>query len=247
MVHRVAGLALVVCLLGVVLAGASPASLGSAFADSYTAFAPLYAVYRSYADYLFYGSEVAIPPGLNEACENVSDRLVDLHMAFIVQTDSQRVEEVTRLARLRSSVASFCRDYREDIAAIGNLSEPDLDLFTQAADAGMFAAVYELNKQLEGVFTIALESYEGTKDGWAFSVSFAIRALLKQGPIEQVDPTLKEILLGPEEDPFPRKDLPAVILPEIDAFAALVGRNLTADEQGEMISLALAIYTFLNP
>ncbi|MCK4682513.1 hypothetical protein KAT59_05775 [Candidatus Bipolaricaulota bacterium] len=247
MVHRVAGLSLIVCLLGVVLAGASPASLGSAFADSYTAFAPLYTAYRSYADYLFYGSEVAIPPGLNEACADVSDRLVDLHMAFIVQTDSQRVEEVTRLARLRSSVASFCRDYQEQIAAIGNLSEPDLDLFTQAADAGMFAAIYELNKQLEGVFTIALESYEGTKDGWAFSVSFAIRALLNQGPIEQVDPTLKEILLGPEEEPFSRKDLPAKILPEIDAFAALIGKSLTADEQEEMASLAQTIYTFLNP
>jgi len=247
MIHRVAGLTLAVCLLGVVLAGASPAALGSAFADSYTAFAPLYAVYRSYADYLFYGSEVVIPPGLNEACEVVSDRLVDLHMAFIVQTDSQRVEEVTRLARLRSSVASFCRDYQEQIAAIGNLSEPDLDLFTQAADAGMFAAVYELNKQLEGVFTIALESYEGTKSGWAFSVSFALRALLNQGPTEQVDPTLKEILLGPEKEPFSRKDLPAEILPEIDAFAALIGKSLTADEQEEMASLAQTIYIFLNP
>lgn len=247
MVHRVAVLALVVCLLGAVLAGASPATLGSAFADSYTAFAPLYAVYRSYADYLFYGSEIAIPPGLNEACENVSDRLVDLHMAFIVQTDSQRVEEVTRLARLRSSVVSFCWDYQEQIATIGNLSEPDLDLFTQAADAGMFAAVYELNKQLEGVFTIVLESYGGTKDGWTFSVSFALRAFLNQGPVEQIDPTLKEILLGPEDDPFLRKDLPAEILPEIDAFAAFIGRSLTADEQEEMASLALAIYTFLNP
>jgi hypothetical protein len=65
---------------------------------------------------------------------------------------------------------------------------------------------------------------------------------LNQGPTEQVEPTLKEILLGPEEEPFPRKDLPAEILTEIDAFVSLVGRRLTEDEQEEMASLALAIY-----
>ena len=142
----------------------------------------------------------------------------------------------------------YLPEYRLCIEYFGSWDLPGKSL--QARERLRFlekVAVYELNKQLEGVFTIALESYEGTKGGWAFSVSFAIRALLNQGPTEQVDPTLKEILLGSEEDPFPRKDLPAEILPEIDTFVSLVGRSLTADEQEEMASLALAIYTFLNP
>lgn len=243
--RQIAGLTLIVCLFAVVMGNASPASLGSMFADSYTAFAPLYSLYRSYADYLFYGSEVAIPPGLEETCESFSDRLADLHMEFIVQTDSQTVAEVTLLAHLRASVASFCRDYQAEIAAISSLTEPDLSFFRQAADAGMFAAISELNKQLEGVFTLTLEDFGGTEAGWRFSAAFAIRTLINQEPIERIDPSLKEILLGPKEDPFPREDLPSAILPQIDALASLVDRNLSREEQEAAASLAQMIYDFL--
>lgn len=245
MARRIVGSALIICLFVAVAAASSPASLGSAFADSFTALAPLYTLHRAYGDYLFQGIQVKIPPGLCTVCADFATSLADLHLEFIVQTDLHRVEEVTFLAHLRMSVVSFCRDYQEEIAAISALQEPDMSLLTQAAEAGMFAAIFRLNRQLEDIFTLTLDGFDDLEAGWEFSAAFITRTLIHRGPIERVDPTLRAILLGPEEDPFPREVLPSEILAEVDALVALAGREITAEEQREATTLVREIHDFL--
>lgn len=245
MARRTVGSTLIICLFVAVAVAASPASLGSAFADSFTALAPLYTLHRAYSDHLFHGLAVEIPPGLSEVCADLFAGLADLHLEFIVQTDVQRTEEVTLLAHLRMSVAAFCRDYQEEIAAIAALQEPDIPLLDRAAEAGMFAAIFRLNRRMEEVFTRTLEGFGEPEAGWEFSAAFVIRTLIHQKPIERIDPTLKEILLGPEEEPFLREGLPPAIRAEIDALVALAGRDLTSEEQGKAATLTQEIHDFL--
>ena len=52
----------------------SPALLGSQFADAYAAFAPLYVLHRSYAEYLFNGTAVEIPADLEQVILNCLEK-----------------------------------------------------------------------------------------------------------------------------------------------------------------------------
>lgn len=245
MFHRVWSLAFIAWLLLTLGAAASPASLGSAFADAYTTFAPLYAFYRSYADYLFVGSEVIVPPGFGEAAEEFSRGLEALHMEFILQTDSQRVEEVTYLAHLRGNAASFCARYHDHINAVAAMEEPDLAFLEQAAAEGLFAAISELNELFQEIFTLTLENLEDAQDHWAFGVAFVTRTLINREAIEQIDSNLEQILLGSEDTPSPPPDLPVGILGALESLVSLSGKDLTVQECGEAKELARRIHAFL--
>jgi len=227
------------------VAAASPAALGSAFADAYTAFAPLYTLYRSYADYLFSGTAIAIPPGLDTACQSFSARLSDLQVMFITQTASQQAGQVTLVAHLRAALETFCVRHRATIDTIAALQTPSLSVLSQASDAGFFAGVSTVNKALENVFTTTLDSLGDGPDAWAFAAAFATQTLLAQRPIERIEPNLKAILLGPSDAPIPRNDLPAAILPQIDALVGLIGRDLTPRESAQAAELARQIRSYV--
>ena len=236
-----------ICVLITVplLASASPAALGSAFADAYTAFGPLYTLYRSYADYLFSGTALSIPPGLDTTCQSFSTRLSDLQVMFITQTASQQAGQVTLVAHLRASLETFCTTYHDTIAAIAARQTPSLAVFSQAADAGFFAAISGVNKALENVFTTTLDSLGKESDAWTFAAAFVTETLLNQQPLERIEPNLKVILLGPADAPYPRQDLPTAILPQIDALVGLAGHDLEPREAARAIDLAHRIHTYL--
>jgi hypothetical protein len=223
---------------------ASPASLGSAFSDAYTAFAPLYTFYSAYAGYLLYGTEVTVPPGLEEACDHLAVDLAALQMAIIVQTDSERVEEVTSLAHLRENAFSFCGQYREAVQSISARQSADLAFLADLATGGFFAEIQALNAALQDVFAGTLGALEPGFPRWSFSAAFATRTLLLQEAIERIDLGLREILLGGEW-PSARVDLPSEILEAVQALASLSGRILSAEEQAQARGAALQIYAFL--
>lgn len=242
MLHRLLLLTFIVILMFSFPAAGSYARLGSIFADVYTAFAPLYALH---ANYLFTGSEVIVPSGLGEACEELSQYLGKLDNGLIIQSDSQRVEVLNYLVDLEGSVASFCATYQEQIAAIAAMEENDLILFAQAADEGLFAEIKELRTLLDELLTLTLKNLTEARDQWMFNAAFVIRTLIDQEKIEQIELSVGQILLGSEETPPPPEDLPEEVLRGIRSLVSFSGRKLTPQEQEEVVTLAYAIYAFL--
>jgi hypothetical protein len=228
-----------------VLATASPATLGSAFANAYTAFAPLYTLYRGYAEYLFSGTALSIPRGLDTACQSFSTRLSDLQVMFITQTASKQAGQVTLVAHLRASLAAFCTKYEGTIGTIAALQTPSLSVFSQASDDGFFAAISGVNKALENVFTTTLDALGQGPQAWRFAAAFVTQTLLNERPIQRIDPSLKTILLGTADAPYPPGDLPTAILPQVDALVGLVGHALSPAESSKAAGLASQIHAYL--
>ena len=231
----------IVATLGVL---SSPASVGAAFADTYSAFAPLYTLYKSYANFLFSGTQIVIPKNLNEACQKLQSHLNSLQMEIITQTDSQRVEQITRIAHLRQKTAMFCRTYSDVIFSIASLATADLDMLKRAADDGLFVAVSDENKELEGLFSSTLDTYVGSEQ-WKFATAFSMRTLIEQEDLIKLDSSLSEILIGPKDSPYDEGIVPAAVLSQARELALLVGINLDDKERERALALAREIYEYL--
>ena len=241
---RILILVVVLCLLPGMIAVSSPASVGSAFADTYSAFAPLYTLYKAYANFLFSGTEILIPPDLEQACPQFQNRLEDLQIMIITQTDSQRVEQLTRLAHLRQTTGTFCRTYEETISFIASFPAADLDTFKEAADDGLFVAISDENKELEGLFSSMIDTYAG-REQWTFAVAFSMRTVLEQSSVVRLDSSLSEILLGPKDAPYAPGIVPAAVLPQVEELAALTGIDLDDAQRERALSLAHELYDYL--
>jgi len=217
---------------------ASPADTGAAFAEVYHAFAPLFALHRAYADYLFLGAPVRPPEGLPAACEEIPPQLDLLRAGILVQTGSAEV--VALLSRVQEKLFSFCQAYPETLDEIASLDEVGSSLLQEAADAGLFARVGELEEALNSAFDKTVSGFEPDRQ-WRFSVAFAMRTLLEQGEVPRLEPALVEILLGSERSPPPPADLPASLLDDVATLARLCGRDLSLEEQSGAAELAARI------
>jgi len=235
---------MLLCVSIALSAASSPASVGSAFADTYSAFSPLYSLYKSYANFLFSGTKVLIPNDLDKACPQLQRDLNSLQIEIITQTDSQRIEQVTRIAHLRQATDTFCRTYGQTISSIASLTTADIDTLKQAADDGLFAAVSDENKELEGLFSSTLGTYTGTRQ-WMFAVAFSMRTILEQQDLVRLDSSLGEILLGPEDSPYGEGIIPPEVLPQSRELATLAGIDLDDAKRERALLLAREIYDYL--
>ena len=232
----IGALTIVVCLPFVSFP--SPADTGVAFAEVYRAFAPLFALHRAYADYLFLGVPVRPPAGLPAACEEIPPQLDLLRAELLVQTGSAEV--VALLSRVQAELSSFCQEYPETLDEIASLDEVGWSLLQEAADAGLFARVGDLEEALNSAFDKTVSGFEPDRQ-WRFSVAFTMRILLTQGEISRLDVALVEILLGSERSPPPPADLPASLLDDVATLARLCGRDLSPEEQSGAVELAARI------
>ena len=235
-------------LLGVLALGclATPAHVGSDFADVYSAFAPLYALYRSYAEYLFHGSAVMVAPGLESACQSCSTRLENLQMGFISQIDSPYAQEVGYVVRLRERVTSFCDDFRGVLTAIASAAAIDLAFLAQAAEDDLFVSISDLNTLLEKTLNLTVENLEEGADRWLFNAAFSTRTLMNQETIVRIDAALEPILLGSEETSSPPQEgLPDGIIEDLHSLAGLAGHDLSCQEGTLADTLARSIHAFL--
>jgi hypothetical protein len=221
---------------------ASPTVAGSVFADTYTAFAPLYRLYNEYANYTLTGAAINIPPYVGTACDELSAQFVLLEDSL--QTDSQEVEQITCISRLRTRLYSFCDRYQRLIAEIASLEPVDPFLLVAAADQGLFVEINELKTLFERLFSITMQGLEGDSH-WCFNAAFVTRTLLNQSLLERIDERLEQILLGGEGGPVPPKWLPAEIERAIDSLVSLCGKELSSGDRQRTISLAREIHTFL--
>ena len=214
------------------------AQIATEFADAYSAFAPLFAFHGSYADYLFDGSDVRIPPGLGTACENLSLGLALLHLSIVTQTDPAPPAVSRAMIRLRAEADAFCGAYGPDLEAIASSSEVDFASLREASAAGLFAAIHDMNELLEEAFTETYEAINDDERRWAFGVAFTTRALAKRERIDRIAENLAEIFYGSAE----RAEPPFLVSEDIvEAMKALirplrsrsgVGRGSTGSSAG---------------
>lgn len=239
--------ALLVLTIVAVLSGvttASPAAtLGSSFADSYAAFAPLYEFYRSYADYLFAGSSTTIPPYLDTACDAFPAALETLHLVLITQTAS--VTTLGHVVRLRSEAAAFCARFGDALRSAAEAGAVDAETLDEWSDTGLFVSIYGMNRSFELTLDAALDAEDGGRGRWDLAVAFALRSLLLSPDLDRVSPEMDEILYGVDgasAAPFP---VPPDVAAALATLVAQAGKTLEAGRQADIVAAAALVYAYV--
>jgi len=236
---------LCVALLASAVWGGQPARIGGRFADVYGAFAPLGVLHRSYADFLFYGTDVVIPEDLASACEKTGYLSALLHIDLLVQTGSQVAETIPRLARLRADLAAFCDVYSETLAGISLMDPPDLVTLKQASELGLFSDIYGIQQGLQFAFEAYLDGFDDEQSMWEFAVAFALNTLLDQEELGKIEANLRDILYGSEEAALPPEFVPQDIAVAIVRLVEFTDIPLKASMVEEIRGLAQLIYDYV--
>ena len=223
----------------------SPALLGSQFADAYAAFAPLYVLHRSYAEYLFNGTAVEIPADLEAACAQFSYELALFYIDYVVQTESATAGGLAYLVRLRAESTSFCGAYDESIRAIVASDEVDYDVLSAASGEGFFAEVKRMNDLMETALDEILAGLGEGIDRWAFAVTFSVRTLLNQAEVERINTNLREILYGNPEGIGSPFAVPTDVASAMGRLVELSGRDLSETEKEDAVRSATVVYEHL--
>jgi hypothetical protein len=232
-----------VALSGLTVAcSGSAARLGSHFADVYAAFAPMYALHRSYGEYLFNGTVVVIPADLEASCERFSYKLALFHVDYVVQTGSAPAGGFAYLVRLRAESSSFCDAYDKSIRAIAEPDEVDYDALSAVSDEGLFVGIKRMNDLLEAALDEILAGMGEGIERWAFAVTFSIRTLLNQTEVERISTNLREILYADPEGTAPPFAVPTEIVAAMDRLIGLSGRELSEAEVEDAVRAATSIY-----
>ena len=242
---RTLGLVLIGVLTLAAAATATPAaSLGSAFADAYAAFAPLYEFYRSYADYLFAGTPVAIPAGLESACTQFPAALETLQFALVTQTASAPAETLGHLVRLRGDAVLLCNTFGPDLEALAQPGDPDLDRLAEWSDAGLFVSIYEANRTFETALNAALDAAGNGRERWELAVTFAVRGLLLASDLVRVSGEIDEILYGAADASAPPFPVPTDVAEAMATLVARAGLDLADGERAGILAAAERIYEY---
>ncbi|MFC2083412.1 hypothetical protein ACFLSG_05205 [Candidatus Bipolaricaulota bacterium] len=243
--RMIAASCLLVMLLSVVTFSGPPAQVGSSFADVYGAFAPLGILHRSYADFLFYGTNVAIPTGLASVCEDTGYLLALLHIDLLTQTGPQVVESLPRLARLRANLAVFCNAHEQTLLGISQLDAPDLVRLESASELGLFSDIYRLQNGLQFAFEAYLEGLSNEQDTWEFAVAFSLTTVLDQVGVGEIDSSLGDILYGSAEAALPPAFIPQDVALAITQLVELIDGQAETASFDEIRTLAQLIYDYV--
>jgi hypothetical protein len=231
------------CVVAVASTG-SPGLLGSRFADVYVAFAPLYALHRSYAEHLFRGTALEIPAELEASCSRFPYELALFHVDFVVQTEPSTAGGLAYLIRLRAESTSFCDAYGELIRAIAESEDAENDILGAASDEGLFAEIKRMNDLMEAALDQILAGMGEGIERWMFATTFSIRTLLNQTEIERIDTNLREILYADSEGTAPPFAVPTEIAAAMERLIGLSGRELSEAEIEDATRAAASIYEY---
>ncbi len=236
---------LALTLMASAVFGGQQAGVGSSFAEIYGAFAPLAVLHRSYADFLFYGTDVVIPDNLASACDETGYLVALLHVDLLTQTGSQVVDTMPRLTRLRADLAVFCDTHSGTLDDISMMNPPDLDKLKGASEGGLFSDIYGLQQGLQFVFEAYLDGLTDEQETWEFAVAFSLKTLLGQTKLEKVEASLRDILYGSEEAALPPAFVPQDIAVAIVELIQFVDIPLEASMTDEIRTLAQLIYDYV--
>jgi hypothetical protein len=215
--------------------------LGSRFADVYDAFAPLGLLHESYADYLFRGSGVTIPGGLAGACDRLSEAIGALGPLLPSEAGTQSASRIA-WTQLAIDVEAFCSLYCPTLGAIEASPEVDLELLEGAADARLFARIYDLNAALDGIFEETFDATADEESRWCFAVSFTVRSMIDRDRIARIDQDLIAVFYGATEAtsaPFPVR---SGVSEAMAGLVSLCGRDLDPSESEQARQWAAEIH-----
>jgi len=238
------GCVLILAVLAFAVSGGQPAETGSTFADVYGAFAPLGVLHRSYADYLFYGTDVVIPDGLASACDETGLLLALLHVDLLTQTGAQVVDTMPRLTRLRADLAAFCDTHSLVLGDLSATSPPDIGKLKSASELGVFSGIYELQQGLQFAFEAYLDGLTDAQETWGFAAAFSLNTLLGQAELVRVEASLRDILCGSEGAVLPPAFVPQEIGGAIAELIEFIDVPLEASVVDEIRILARLIYDY---
>jgi len=236
---------LLATLLTTAVLGGQPAQVGSAFADVYEAFAPLGILHRSYADFLFYGSDIVIPDNLVSACEETGYLLALLHIDLLTQTGPHVTETIPRLARLRAELAIFCDTHSGTVEGISLMDPPDVAILKQASELGLFSDIYGLQQGMQFAFEAYLDGLTDEQKTWEFAVAFALKTLLNQEELGKVEGSLRDILYGSEDAAFPPAFVPQDVVVIIARLVEFIKVPLESSVVDEIRTHAQLIYDYV--
>lgn len=221
------------------------AQMGSGFAEAYGAFAPLVALHRIYADHLFYGSEISIPEGVASACDETGYQLALLHLELLSQTKSQVVATRPRLTRLRADLALCCEAHSQTLSDISLGVEVDVDVLKSASDEGLFSGIYALQQGLQLALETVLEEIGDEQGTWEFAVAFALKTVLDQQRLSQLDAGLQDILYGSDQADAPPAFVPQDVAQDIVRLAEFVDIPIALEMEGALRELIQSIYEYV--
>jgi len=235
------GTILLVLALPWIACGDPSAALGSVFADTYSSLSPLVTLHHRYAEFLFQGTTVVVPDGLDAACESFGIELGRLHIELSVQTASDVGAVLTEIIHLRSHTAAFCDGYQGLLMELGESTTVDPALLEQSADAEMFSSISEIDRRFAELLETMMDALGLGESRWRFAVAFSLRTILNQEPLERIDGDLASILYGGEA----RDTVPYAVSEStgeaMSELVTLAGRELAADEQSKAAELAAKI------
>ncbi len=215
--------------------------IGSEFAEVYASFAPILAVHESYAAHLFEGTPVAIPPGLESACETFSIELASFHGSLVSREQVTANGLSETLVRLRIEADAFCASFGGTLREIAR-SGSDPAILDQASEAKLFSEIYALSERMEEAFTEVFDSIDGDESRWVFSVAFSSRALLTRSSIDRVGDDLSDIFYGSDDATQPPFPVPNEVAEAMAELIDLSGRDLVRVESERARALAAVIW-----
>jgi hypothetical protein len=242
---RSLGIALLVLAVAVSGAAARPeARLGSGFADAYSAFAPLEALYQSFGDHLFAGTPIAVPSGIESCCDEVFLALERLQEVIVVETAPESGDALGALVRLRLDVEAFCSAFGSALVSVAERGAVSDEEEADLVATSFFARIHSLN---EG-FRVALDAaLEGTVDGeprWILGVTFFVRTLLISPGWTRVPPNtdVAALFYGRSDLTVPRFDVPDAVRSAMAEIVSAAGRELDEEEIAVVRRSAAVIY-----
>jgi hypothetical protein len=239
---RVLGVALLVLTVVACPALArAEAMLGSGFADAYVAFAPLEALYRSFADHLFAGTPIAVPAGLGSCCDGYLPALQTLQEQLVVQTTSEIGEVLGALVRLRADAEATCAEFQPDLVTLGESTDVSAELEDRLAAKRLFARIGDLNERFEDALDAALVGVGEGEPRWVMSVTFAVRTLLVSSGWVRVAPDVATIFYG-RDAASPSFDVSDAVREAMASIASVAGMDLNEEQMANVRESAEAIY-----
>jgi len=239
--------AVLVMVIAAAAVGCPIGWIATEFADAYAAFAPIYALYAAYADVLFSGTDLAISPGLESACDAFSIEVARLHLALLMQTGSIVVPVPRAMVRLRAGTDAFCEEHGATLRVIGSAPSPDLSRVEEASGAGLFAEISEMNAILEEAFTEFYEAIDDEEARWRFAVAFVTRGLANRDEASRIDANLAEVFYGGADRSTPPFPVGAEVVAAMTSLIEHAGRDLTSSEWSEVRTLSDRIHAALVP
>jgi len=204
---------------------------GARFADVYAAFAPLFALHESYAEYLFNGAGVSVPQDLSGACDRFPRALAELHLMSVTADSGVSRVPNEELVELQTEADAFCAVYRPVLEGIDEASVDEVAFLQEASDAGLFVRIHELNKRLDDLFEATFDGLTDDEARWCFAVAFTAHTMASRGSIDRIDEDLTAIFYGSAE----ATSVPFPVSAEVsEAMSGLIdlagGRDLDTEE-----------------